>query len=87
MAEEMIRLSGVSYAYEEDMPPAVEGLDLGEMHFDGYLDVGLRDTMKDLIVNFVGALVFSVIGYFYVKKRGESRILRQLMPTRKAEDK
>ena len=28
MAEEMIRLSGVSYAYEEDMPPAVEGLDL-----------------------------------------------------------
>ncbi len=65
----------------------VEGLDLGEMHFDGYLDVGLRDTMKDLIVNFVGALVFSVIGFFYVKKRGESRILRQLMPTRKAEDK
>ncbi len=28
MAEEMIRLSGVSYAYEEDGPLAVEGLDL-----------------------------------------------------------
>ena len=31
----------------------------------GYLDLGIIDTMKDLFVNFVGALVFSVIGYFY----------------------
>ncbi len=33
----------------------------------GYLDVGIIDTMKDLFVNFIGAVVFSVIGYFYVK--------------------
>lgn len=33
---------------------------------DGYLDIGLHDTMKDLIVNFVGALVYSVFGYLYI---------------------
>ncbi|MDR1588887.1 MAG: hypothetical protein LBS51_01700 [Oscillospiraceae bacterium] len=36
----------------------------------GYVDIGLYDTMKDLIVNFIGAAVFSAIGYFYIKRRG-----------------
>lgn len=35
----------------------------------GYLDIGILDTMKDLFVNFIGALVFSTLGYFYVKRR------------------
>lgn len=35
----------------------------------GYLDIGIIDTMKDLIVNFIGAAAFSVIGYFSVKYR------------------
>ncbi|WNX83826.1 hypothetical protein RWV98_14720 [Agathobaculum sp. NTUH-O15-33] len=46
----------------------------------GYLDVGLIDTMKDLIVNCVGALIFSFIGYFYVKKRGKGRFAASLIP-------
>ena len=37
----------------------------------GYLDIGILDTMKDLFVNFIGAVVFSFIGYFYVKNRGK----------------
>ncbi len=36
----------------------------------GYLDIGILDTMKDLFVNFIGAIVFSVLGYIYVKERG-----------------
>ena len=36
---------------------------------DGYLEIGLIDTMKDLFVNFIGATIFSVIGYFYIKNR------------------
>lgn len=47
----------------------------------GYVDIGLIDTMKDLIVNFIGAVVFSVIGFFYVKSRGQGRIARNLIPT------
>lgn len=46
----------------------------------GYLDIGLIDTMKDLMVNFVGAVVFSVIGFFYVKTRGKGRLAASLIP-------
>lgn len=46
----------------------------------GYLDVGLADTMEDLFVNFIGAAVFSVIGYFYVKRRGRGIIAGQFIP-------
>ena len=46
----------------------------------GYLDIGILDTMKDLFVNFIGAVVFSIIGYFYVKSRGEGRFARRFIP-------
>ena len=46
----------------------------------GYLDIGILDTMKDLFVNFIGAVVFSVIGYFYVKSRGKGRFARRFIP-------
>lgn len=58
----------------------VNGQSLG---LGGYLDIGLLDTMKDLFVNFVGAVIFSIIGYFYVKKRGESGFAKKFIPTRK----
>ena len=57
---------------------AVNGQDLG---FDGYLDIGLYDTMKDLFVNFVGAVVFSTIGYFYIKHRGKGKLAKAFIPT------
>ena len=47
---------------------------------NGYLDIGLIDTVKDLFVNFVGAVIFSVIGYFYVKRRGKGPIAKQFIP-------
>lgn len=37
-----------------------------ELGIAGYLDIGLIDTMKDLFVNFIGAVIFCVIGYFCV---------------------
>lgn len=57
---------------------AVNGNDLG---FDGYLDIGLYDTMEDLFVNFIGAVAFSVIGYFYIKHRGKGKLARAFIPT------
>lgn len=36
------------------------------VQLDGYLDIGLHDTMKDLIVNFIGAVVYSFFGYLYI---------------------
>ena len=46
----------------------------------GYLDVGIRDTMKDLFVNFIGAAVFSLIGYFYLIGRSKGRFARRFIP-------
>ena len=52
-----------------------EALGLG-----GYLDLGIIDTMKDLFVNFIGAVVFSTIGYFYVKHKGKGKVATRFIP-------
>lgn len=46
----------------------------------GFLDIGLLDTMKDLFVNLIGAVVFSIVGYFYVKSRGQGRFAGRFIP-------
>lgn len=55
----------------------VNGQPLG---LGGYLDIGLIDTMKDLFVNFIGAVIFSAIGFFYVKYRGRFRFASRFIP-------
>ncbi len=52
----------------------------------GYLDIGLIDTMKDLIVNCVGAVVFSVIGYFYIVGRNKGVFASKFIPQLIKED-
>lgn len=47
---------------------------------NGYLDIGLKDTMKDLFVNFIGALIFSLLGLLYVKDRDEYRFIERFIP-------
>lgn len=47
---------------------------------NGYLDIGLRDTMFDMIVNAVGAVVFSFFGYFYVKSNEQFEFAKNFIP-------
>ena len=61
----------------------VNGVELG---LSGYLDIGLIDTMKDLFVNFIGAVVFSVIGYFYSKHQNKNSIAKKLIPSQKTKE-
>ncbi|MCD8026811.1 MAG: hypothetical protein LUF33_07820 [Clostridiales bacterium] len=64
----------------------VNGESLG---INGYLDIGIIDTMKDLLVNFLGAIVFNVIGFFYLKGRGKrTGFIQNFIPKRikEAED-
>jgi len=56
----------------------VNGQNLG---LGGYLDIGLIDTMEDLLVNFVGAAAFSIIGYFYFKSEGKNTFASKFIPT------
>ena len=46
---------------------------------DGYLDIGLNDTMEDLIVNFIGAITFNVFGFIYLKNRDKDRIVKNFI--------
>lgn len=62
----------------------INGEDLG---LGGYLDIGLIDTMEDLFVNFIGALLFSFIGYFFIKNRGKGKFAKRFIPRRKDKDK
>lgn len=52
----------------------------------GHLDIGLKDTMKDLFVNFIGAVVFSIIGLLYIKNRDEYKFAENFMPTMKIKE-
>lgn len=63
---------------------AVNGKSLG---IPGYLDIGLIDTMYDLAVNFVGAVIFSGIGYFYLKNRDKKSIAGEFIPRKKEKDR
>lgn len=56
----VIAFEGIDYtiAYDKNNNEVVK--------LDGYLDIGLHDTMEDLIVNFIGAFVFSIFGYLYI---------------------
>ena len=58
-----------------------------QWNLGGYLDIGLIDTMKDLIVNFIGAVVFSVIGILYLKNRERGKLAASLIPQVRNEDK
>lgn len=52
----------------------------------GHLDIGLKDTMKDLFVNFIGAVVFSIIGLLYIKNRDEYKFAENFIPTMKSKE-
>ncbi|MCF2555839.1 hypothetical protein [Faecalicatena contorta] len=75
--------SNVPVTIENIDDVVVNGKSLG---LGGYLEIGLLDTMKDLFVNFIGAVMFSVIGFFYVKNRGKGKFANGLVPRLKTKD-
>ena len=56
------------------------------MDINGYLDIGLIDTMEDLLVNFIGAIIFAILQYIY-GKHGDKRIFKNLVPFLQEEGK
>ena len=75
MSNKVIRVKDIADVIIVHSDGSQQTLGLG-----GYLDIGLFDTMKDLFVNFIGAVVFSVIGYFYVKQEGKSKFASRFIP-------
>lgn len=74
----------VPYVISNITETAVNGQELG---LGGYLDIGLIDTMQDLMVNFIGAAVFSVFGFFYIKYKGKINLVNHFIPTKKSKER
>lgn len=75
--------SNIPVPVENITQVTINGNDLG---VNGYLDIGLIDTMQDLFVNFIGAVVFAFIGFFYVKNRGTGKLAKRFIPSLKSQD-
>ncbi len=58
----------------------IESVVINGEEWAGYIDVGLHDTMKDLLVNFIGAAVFSVIGMLCIMGRGKGKFAPRFIP-------
>lgn len=76
---------------KENVPVRVKNIERTEIYTKdgsvtvidgGYLDIGLIDTMKDLFVNFIGAVTFSIIGFLYVQNREKYKFAKGFIPTR-----
>lgn len=76
MSNKVITIKGITETTVNGVP----------LNIDGYLDIGLIDTMKDLIVTFIGASVFSPIGYVYLEKRGKGRFAKRFIPSLHSDD-
>ncbi|WP_367575616.1 NUDIX domain-containing protein [Acutalibacter caecimuris] len=58
----------------------IESVVVNGQEWPGYLDIGIHDTMKDLFVNFIGAVVFSLIGMIYIMGRGRGNFAPRFIP-------
>lgn len=78
-----IKINGITSTVVNGIKDGVRGQYIIE---GGYLDIGILDTMKDLLVNCIGALVFSVIGLFYIKNRGKGSLIWKFVPRMKTKE-
>ncbi len=72
-----IRITGIT---ETIIRYAEQGTPAEYVIRGGYLDIGIADTMKDMIVNCIGAVVFSIIGYLYIIGRNKGIFAEKFIP-------
>jgi hypothetical protein len=79
---------GILWEFFEYGMDTVFGIDMQKDSIlaNGAVDIGLIDTMEDLLVNFVGSVVFSVFGFFYVKHKGKGRVVNGVLLTKMEPD-
>lgn len=76
---EKVIMQGTNLALDEVPTGACEYI----LPTGGYIDIGLIDTMNDLIVNFIGAIIFSIFGFFHIKTRGKGSFIKKFIPKAK----
>lgn len=80
-SNKVVKVDNIKYTiiYSED-----DSGNIQETYIDsGYLDIGIIDTMKDLIVNFIGAVCFSIFGFLYILNRDKYAFVENFVPRKK----
>lgn len=69
----VVTIDGIEYTiiYDESEKELIK--------LNGYLDIGLHDTIKDLWVNFIGATVYSIFGYLYIINKEKYHLAGKFM--------
>jgi len=71
---DMQKDSFVTHFYSASFPSLgiirIDEVMINGIEFPAYLDIGLTDTMNDLIVSSAGAFVFTVFGIIYLSSHG-----------------
>ena len=62
---------GVFWEFFEFSADRILGTNMQKFRFPELGQDGLVDTMTDLFVDAVGALITSIIGYFYIQKKND----------------
>ena len=78
--EETNRTSILKDVYKTEIYSLKDGKNIVTTIDGGYLDIGINDTMKDLFVNFIGAIIFSIIGILYIKDRDGYKFAENFIP-------
>lgn len=87
-------ITSIHSAGVDEVIPAFEAENIHEVMIDGkiisdqgYIDIGLIDTMEDLFVNFIGATTFSLFSYFYARNKERFTFIQNFIPKKKDMDK
>lgn len=87
-------ITSIHSAGVDEVIPAFEADNIHEVMIDGkiisdqgYIDIGLIDTMEDLFVNFIGATTFSLFSYFYARNKERFTFIQNFIPKKKDMDK
>ena len=76
---------------KENIPVKIDNIEKTEIHttdgktytvYGGYLDIGIYDTMKDLFVNLIGAVLFSITGFLYIINRDKYKFAENFIPVK-----
>jgi hypothetical protein len=57
---------------------SIDSVVINGKEWQSYVDIGLIDTMKDMLLNLVGAVFFAVYSYFRIKRSG-ANVLEDLL--------
>lgn len=72
--------SNIPVVFDNITDTVVNGI---RLEIDGYLDIGLYDTMKDMGVAMLGSVLFCFFLIPYIKSNGKNKFAALFIPTRR----